>query len=105
MDKTQLLKEIEGFEKKSNFSNRKKIFVLTLLKSLNNEVTYFSLSLFSTLLSFYIFDFNVFIGLCLHFAFWVLFGRNLMDKEKYKKENQSLDFLISTIRNHLKQKK
>jgi hypothetical protein len=105
MDKTQLLKEIEGFEKKSNFSNRKKIFILTALKLINNEAGYFSLSLFSTLFSFYIFGFNVFIGLVCHFIFWLFFSKKLIEKEKYKQENKSFDFLISTIKNHLKQKK
>jgi hypothetical protein len=105
MNTKELLKEIEGFEKKSKFANKKTIFIYKLLKSLNNEVSYFSLSLLSTLVSFYFFGFNVLVGLILHFVVWSIFNKSFIDKEKYKNENEGIDFIISTIQNHLKQKK
>ena len=104
MKKTEVLKEIAGFENKSNFSNKMTIALYTVLKSLNNETSYLLLSLMSTFLACFIFDFTYLFGLITHFTIWTLFRSKIIDKDKYKKENSDIDLIISTIKNHLNKK-
>jgi hypothetical protein len=58
MKNNEFLKEIKGFEKKSNFRNRMTILLYKSLKTINCETGYMTMSLLSTVLSFYVFGFN-----------------------------------------------
>lgn len=104
MENREALKEIVGFENKSNFSNKMTIMLYTVLKLLNNENSYLVLSLVSTFLSCYIFDFSYLFGLITHFTIWMLFRKSIIDKDKYRKENSNIDLIVSTIKNHLNKK-
>ena len=104
MENKEVIKEISGFENKSNFSNKMTIVLYKVLKSLNNETSYLVLSLVSTFLSCYIFDFSYLFGLITHFTIWMLFRKSIIDKEKYQKENSNIDLIIVTIKNHLNKK-
>lgn len=104
MENREALKEIAGFENKSNFSNKMTIVLYTVLKSLNNETSYLVLSLMSTFLACFIFDFSYFFGLITHFTVWTLFRSKFIDRDKYKKENSDIDLIIDTIKNHLNKK-
>ena len=104
MENREALKEIAGFENKSNFSNKMTIMLYTVLKLLNNENSYLVLSLVSTFLSCYIFDFSYLFGLITHFTIWMLFRKSIIDKDKYRKENSNIDLIVNTIKNHLNKK-
>ena len=104
MENKEALKEIAGFENKSNLSNRINIAFYMVLKFLNNETSYLLFSLASTFLSCYIFDFSYLFGLITHFTVWTLFRSKFIDRDKYKKENSDIDLIINTIKNHLNKK-
>lgn len=104
MENREALKEIAGFENKSNFSNKMTIVLYTVLKSLNNETSYLVLSLMSTFLACFIFDFSYLFGLITHFTVWTLFRTKFIDRDKYKKENSDIDLIINTIKSHLNKK-
>lgn len=104
MDNKELLKEIEGFENKSNFSNKMTIVLYTVLKLVNNEASYLILSLLSTFLSCYIFGFEYLTGFIIHFVIWTLFRHKFIDSDKYKEENSKINIIIDTIRQHLNKK-
>jgi hypothetical protein len=104
MRNLEVLKEIEGFEKKSNLSNRMNILFYSLLKFLNNETSYLLLSLTSTFVSCYIFDFSYLTGLIIHFLAWTLFRSKFINIDKYKKENDDISLIVQTLKNHLNKK-
>lgn len=105
MNNKDVLKEIEGFENKSDFSNKKTIFLCRIMKFLNNEKSYFLLSLVSALSSCYFFDVSLLFGLICHFIFWVTLRKSFIDNDKTKRENEGFDLIITTIRTHLNNKK
>lgn len=105
MENKELLKEIDGFEKKSNFSNRTTIFMYRLLKSVNNEYFYFTLSFLATIITSYIVGFNYLFVTFIHFLCWYFLSKKIIDKDKFKKENKDIDYLILTIKSHIKTKK
>jgi len=104
MKDSEVLKEIEGFEKKSNLNNRINILFYSLLKLLNNESSYLLISLMSTFLSCFIFGFSYLFGLLAHFTVWISFRSQIVDTDKCKKENSDIDLIISTIKKHLNKK-
>lgn len=101
MENKELLKEIDGFEKKSNFSNRMTIFMYRVLKFINNEYVYFTLSIIATIITCYLVDLNCLFGIFIHCICWYFLSNKLIDKEKFKKENKDIDYLIFTIKSHL----
>jgi hypothetical protein len=105
MENKELLKEIDGFEKKSNFSNKMNIFTYKVLKFINNEYVYFTLSFLATMLTCYIVEFNYLFVTFLHFVCWYFLSDKMINKEKIKKENRDIDYLITTIKSHIKTKK
>lgn len=104
MNKQDVLKEIEGFENKSNFSNKKTIFLYQMMKIANNENSYLLMSLASALLSCYIFDISLMFGLIVHFLVWVTLRHTFINKKKYARENEGIDLIVSTIKDHLNKK-
>lgn len=104
MKNLEVLNEIDGFEKKSNFSNRLTILFYTFLKFVNSETIYLLISLASTFFSCYIFDFSYLLGFTAHFIVWVSFRNKIIDREKLKNENSQIDLIINTIKNHIKEK-
>lgn len=104
MNNQDVLKEIEGFEKKSKFSNKMTILMYQALKLVNNENSYLVMSLASALLSCYFFDISLFFGLIVHFIVWVTLRHTFINKEKYTRENRGIDLIVSTIKDHLNKK-
>jgi len=104
MENKDYLKEIEGYENKSNFFNRVNITIYQLLRLLNNETSYLILSLLSTFLSCYIFGFSYITGLVLHCLVWTIFRKKIINKDKYDYENKNIDLIIEALKTHLNKK-
>jgi hypothetical protein len=105
MENKDLLKEIDGFDKKSKFSNKITIFMYRVLKFINNEYVYFTLSFLATILTCYIVEYNYLFVTFLHFVCWYFLSEKMINREKIKKENKDIDYLIFTIKSHILKKK
>jgi hypothetical protein len=75
-----------------------------VLKLVNNEATYLTLSLLSTFLACYIFGFEYLTGFIVHFVVWTLFRSKFIDSDKYREENNKINIIIDTIKQHLNKK-
>ena len=103
--KEETQKEIDSVKVKSNFYIKSYITVLKVLKSINNQIFYFCLSLFPALIVNYFIDVNLLLVLFAHFLMWYFYGKKLFNKKDLNEQCEEVSIVIEGLTEHLKTKK